>query len=177
MSAQKYLRFSAISLAVFTVLFISHSVNAYNLQGHKFTSHTFHYYDGTLSDFYDESSDVAMDNWWDTPTQIGFTPTSDVNSADINITGAYYGNNGTTASTLIWKQNGIASKAEIRANYSEMDGIEDFKKAATFTHELGHVFGIDHVSSKSQIMYGYLTGRTVYTPQSDDINGVNFLYP
>ncbi|NQX69695.1 hypothetical protein HQN90_26535 [Paenibacillus alba] len=98
---QKYMRLTTLLLALFTVLSISYTVNAYNLQGHKFTSHTFHYYDATLSDFYDESSDVAMNNWWNSPTQIGFTPTSDVNLAEINITGAYYGDNGNTASTLV----------------------------------------------------------------------------
>ncbi|WP_411830355.1 matrixin family metalloprotease [Paenibacillus alba] len=55
-----------------------------------------------------------------------------------------------------------------------MDKVDDLKKSATFTHELGHVFGINHVSSSAKIMYSSLIGRTVYTPQNDDIAGMNF---
>jgi len=56
-------------------------------------------------------------------------------------------------------------------------GKLDFQSVVT--HEVGHVFGLDHVDNAAATMYGFSTlgdiGRR--TLHQDDINGVTFLYP
>lgn len=42
------------------------------------------------------------------------------------------------------------------------------------THELGHAYGLDHVSTLCRIMrldVGYMTDCTITTPATDDVNG------
>ena len=62
----------------------------------------------------------------------------------------------------------------------------DFARTRTYTqlkriatHELGHAYGLDHVTSGCRIMrydIGYLTDCSMTTPQADDVNGVNAIY-
>ena len=43
---------------------------------------------------------------------------------------------------------------------------------STAGHELGHVFGLSHSTVSNSLMDGNRNIETVYTPKSDDINGV-----
>lgn len=43
---------------------------------------------------------------------------------------------------------------------------------STACHELGHVLGLGHAATETCIMNGNRDRNTVYTPQTDDINGV-----
>ncbi|WP_169091573.1 matrixin family metalloprotease [Paenibacillus sp. PL91] len=49
-------------------------------------------------------------------------------------------------------------------------------RKGVFSHELGHVFGLGHVTDPYAVMCTSADGRIVTSPQDDDIDGVNSLY-
>jgi len=54
-------------------------------------------------------------------------------------------------------------------------GTSDYRRA-TAAHELGHGSGLGHSAYSSAVMYKF-TNYGVYTPATDDINGLNAIYP
>lgn len=68
-----------------------------------------------------------------------------------------------------------SGQVEVVLNWSVVSGYTASKRQGVAAHELGHAFGLNHVTSKSILMYGADT-RTVTTPQTDDKAGVNALY-
>lgn len=76
---------------------------------------------------------------------------------------------------FIWYGDYTTSSIEI--NYYHMDDRDVTWNKSTISHEVGHALGLDHTNDAATIMYH--TGnpaRTVTTPQTDDINGINYLY-
>lgn len=61
------------------------------------------------------------------------------------------------------------------ANYNDQKISDTNVARSTGVHELGHAMGIDHVSGTS-IMNTSRNRKTLYKPQTDDINGVNARY-
>lgn len=61
------------------------------------------------------------------------------------------------------------------------DGYGANKRRSVSGHELGHSLGLWEVTGGAELMNKATPSRYdtygVYTPQQDDINGVNFLYP
>jgi predicted Zn-dependent protease len=68
-----------------------------------------------------------------------------------------------------------SGQVEVVMNWSLVSGYSSSKKQGLAAHELGHAFGLNHVTSTNILMYGADT-RTVTTPQADDKAGVNALY-
>ena len=56
-------------------------------------------------------------------------------------------------------------------------GTRIFKQEGTISHEMGHVFGLDHTSTTTSVMCQLGSGRTVKRPSADDCYGINYLYP
>lgn len=58
-----------------------------------------------------------------------------------------------------------------------MDSRLSSYNKSTISHEIGHALGLAHTNNSATIMYTYGNpSRTVITPQTDDINGVKYLY-
>lgn len=47
---------------------------------------------------------------------------------------------------------------------------------STAAHELGHAIGLDDLSSGNSLMSHSRDRSLIYTPQSDDLQGVNAIY-
>ncbi len=61
-------------------------------------------------------------------------------------------------------------------NRNKTDGRPNNDNNGTLGHELGHVLGLDHVNNVNALMHPYANERLHWTPQSDDIAGVDYLY-
>jgi hypothetical protein len=56
-----------------------------------------------------------------------------------------------------------------------LGNVSDFRRVAA--HEQGHMLGLDHEDDVPALMATFVSvGNTIERPQTDDINGVNFLY-
>ena len=58
---------------------------------------------------------------------------------------------------------------------SDAGGFNAYRRFVA-THELGHGLSLGHSSSSSALMYGPSYGG-FYLPQTDDVNGLNAMYP
>ncbi|HEY7342232.1 MAG TPA: matrixin family metalloprotease [Ktedonobacterales bacterium] len=63
--------------------------------------------------------------------------------------------------------------ANVKLNYYYTQSYSPTARKGVAAHELGHALGLAHASLTSSLMY-YASTATV--PQSDDINGVNYIY-
>lgn len=134
------------------------------------------------------SSDVsvmqnAASEWANTPTPVAYNWTSYSSSADIKVSSAYNSSVSWDGITTYNSSGGhfVAGSVVVQLNDYWFWTIpytydEEISVAA---HELGHTLGLNHSSIASALMY-YSTSRYTqygtYTPQQDDINGVNAMY-
>jgi hypothetical protein len=129
-----------------------------------------------LSYDYRGSAALAIANWNNTPTPLTFSMVSDANynNARVHINGDNFGN--TDYNAITYHYHAFYNDDIVSANFYFMDHMDMDHKGAVFAHELGHVFGLDHVKDTKQIMCTALDGRTALKPNTDDIAGVNYLY-
>jgi hypothetical protein len=82
----------------------------------------------------------------------------------------YYGYRG---STMTWASSYL--------NMYYTDGYGTNKRRSVSGHELGHALGLGEMTVGAELMNRYTSSRYdyygVYTPQQDDINGINAMYP
>lgn len=72
-------------------------------------------------------------------------------------------------------ENYQSGSAVINRYYT--DNYSDARAQNIIMHEIGHVFGLSHSSDTSSLMVDSIASKTsLVTPQSDDVNGVRYIY-
>lgn len=93
---------------------------------------------------------------------------------------ASYGANGWEGYATWTCVLGNTLSVDAKLNMYYLSGTEPVTRLkVVWLHELGHGFGLDHVTNNKRVMYtsasqAYFNGVTALT--SDEVNGINYLY-
>lgn len=153
----------------------------------------------TLSDgttFNMQQTALGAMNAWNNATEAYFPTSNPGLRSNIQAYGANYGNNGLNGWAEMYKSSTDTSPmnpdksaptnhwayAKVYGNaYHMWDGttMTYDQRKAVYTHEIGHALGLAHASTGVASVMRDEAQRHAngwYTPQTDDINGVNNLY-
>lgn len=73
--------------------------------------------------------------------------------------------------TTDWEKAKILLAEEVKSNSGSCPN-----GTGIVGHEMGHVFGLAHVTSGTALMHQYIAGKSWSIPNWDDIAGINYLY-
>lgn len=182
-----------LSLLITSSMLISNASTAfsYELIGGKFKggiSNLKYKIDSSASD-YSSTISKAATSWNQTDTSTYFRKATTGAKITINANDKDFENDKDNANVIAWTKflkmdNGNWGAAKITIHTSKYEALSykySMNKAqrqqGTIAHELGHTLGLDENNTMpNSIMCQSRGGRRVYTPQEDDINGVNDLY-
>lgn len=169
-----------IFVCVFFLVFGVQSALAYNLLGGKQkTTNIRVVKKSTLTSTYDSVVVDAVFDWIDSSNPLKFSIASS-GGGQIYVGGGNNGNNNTLATTYNFREFifwGDYVDSAIELNYDEYGSLSSFNKKGTMSHEFGHALGLAHDNSNPNVIMCQLgSGRVVNSAQSDDLNGISFLY-
>lgn len=169
-------------IALFLVLFISIlavpiTTKAYVLEGWKMSSTSMSY---TWGDRLQTSGTVIREGWedadsdWYTASSINFY----TSSSSANILNSFYESSSTLygRTTISTNSSDIVTSFVGRINAGNSDISDDNVARSTGVHEFGHIIGLDDRTSGTAIMNVNRDRTVVYTPRTDDENGVSAIY-
>jgi hypothetical protein len=112
---------------------------------------------------------TGKEDWDATPTKVGFG----YNASSYQVQGRDYSSaDGYRGKTLL-----DPTKPEyVWLNWNYLQSDTTTRRRSTAGHEWGHALGLDHVGG-SALMNDVRNRDTIYVPQSDDIKGIQALYP
>jgi hypothetical protein len=159
---------------------------AYSVTGCRFSSSTIGYsiYLPTTSAYYSLAKQSAAD-WTATTTPIVFSQKGDCDRPDPGglISVDDYGSTGADGTTRQVCSNGRYSSFGSYWNTYYTSSYGSNARRSVMNHELGHALGLKHAGSSTcsgqPIMYPYSSRYATcghISPQTDDINGVNYIY-
>jgi hypothetical protein len=184
----KLFKYSKLTGAFFAmVLFFSVSSNvfAYNtLNNHVITngiSGQFYYVQDT--DYWRTAFNSGFTKWYNTSTPFSFSRTSNQSAAIVDCY-TYSANDNANGYTAFFINSSSVNPTtvnwywcEVKLNKTYLSGTTADYDSGVVCHELGHVMGLNENNSNTRvIMCQAGSGRSVTTPQQDDINGINYLY-
>lgn len=127
----------------------------------------------------------AFNNWYNTPTPFSFSETTSLGSSKIDCyTYSSTSDNANGYTELYIPGSGLTgsipssdwSWAKIHLNTASLSSTTPSYDNGVAGHEIGHAIGLYHNLTADVLMNTAGGGRTVTTPQQDDINGINSLY-
>lgn len=166
---------SAVALAVGVVL-VPAAAHAYTKTGCRWSSSTVSWGNYTAGTDSTAAQKAAIEWAWDTDVN-GMAPTG----GQMKVFSKNYGNNqnyGYTWWSCSWWGTYTWASVTLNTHYTANYSVA--KKQAIWVHEFGHALGLNHSQFSNNMMwhcapcvfdqYGY------YTPQGDDIAGMNTIY-
>lgn len=169
-----------LTLLVIAILFsICSSANAYTI------GHPWRYSSGTLNVYYAWGSSMPSDSVWKTAFSTAasdwtgtFTVLSyNYSSSAVNklgvvsIAGGSYGYAWTTSDS-----EGYIISFSAAGNTATTGSFTSTMRRSTAGHELGHGAGLGEGNVAQALMYQGRDRSKIYTPQTDDVQGINSLY-
>lgn len=189
----KLIKRFCITLLVIIVLFalfisIPQAIFAYQLIGKKMIGgirNRYFYFDSSVTGYWSTPYYNAVNSWYNTNTYYAFAETSNINSSQVDMY-TYEANDNNNGYTTFWKTTGSQLYAgeddwkfcQVFLNKTNLSGTTTAYDSGVVAHELGHTCGLhENNSNVNTIMCQAAYGRAVTTPQTDDCNGINYLYP
>lgn len=124
---------------------------------------------------------AAANSWNNAPVKPDFGMYGMPAVHDIGCVKNNYGANGWAGYTFDYiPYNLYITHSDVKWNSYYMDNYSALKKQSVCCHEYGHTLGAADSDYMYCIMYYTIQGfdqTGIYTPQSDDIAGVNYHYP
>jgi len=148
---------------------------AYNLWGYRWSSSNITYECDMYGDYTTQCNNGKNEwhSWTDVSLSYGGS------GAGITTTAGNYGNVGWSGLCSVGSASGsTVYKMNISINTYYTDGYSSAQRKGVITHELGHALGLAHenrLGPGGAVMYDN-DARTVYSPTSDDVAGVNAIY-
>ena len=167
-------------------------VLAFSTLGCQFTTATLKWQDSTSRSSYSTPGAASIAAWDATATPISLTKTT--TGANIRVADGNFGNTNYDGITLdtserdptVYSCSGGTWDTTIVTwwNRYYADAYSAAKRQSVMVHELGHAFGLAHSSGSNCLSVPIMQPDTATrwdlchwnTPQSDDVNGINFLY-
>ena len=170
----------ALGLAIMLFVSICTQASAYSLWGYKWSSKAIYYEVHSNASGVNNTAFTGGIGSWNTNTNVTLISSSVNKTVYCNVI---------SMSTVDW--DGLCSPYVSGSLFSEVfcflntyytGSYSANKRQSVAAHEIGHALGLADLSSGSTaLMNGYTYYRYdtngVYTVQTDDKNGVNYLYP
>ncbi|WP_425466899.1 matrixin family metalloprotease [Rarobacter faecitabidus] len=124
---------------------------------------------------------TAATQWNNTSAPGYFAEHSTSADPEVNVTDGSYNKDAYAWVAFSCKSNGTYTGGEVDLviNNQHSNGLTTLKRRAVTSHELGHAYGLGHVSTGCRIMrsdIGFLTDCSMSSPQTDDVSGVTARY-
>lgn len=157
------------------------SAAAYNLEGCSWPGDFIYYYIYAPALPYATPIDNAANSWTDTPTEINLLRTTG-GSYNILANAYNFGNSGFDGETSYSCSGGYFSgTVQTVLNTYYVSGYSSTARQQVQAHEFGHSLGLAHNNSTCYVLMYYSSYRYfscgIYSPQQDDVNGINAIYP
>lgn len=142
-------------------------------------------FDSSVTGYWSTPFYNAINRWYNTNTYHAFAQTSNVSDAQV-VFYTYSANDGNNGYTSFFSSSSSSINPSVNdwafckvyLNKTSLSSTTTDYDSGVACHELGHVCGLDENNTMpATIMCQAAYGRTVTTPQSDDCNGINYLYP
>lgn len=182
---------AVVVLALFALV---SQARAYVYNGHYWASRNISYDKHTLSSSWQTAVGNGASRWTNvSPSNFTWTPTDSWSNLNDVYLGGIDGSGNVLATTTVYSTAGLIWQANMKFDTGETwytgTGTPSSSQMDAYSvaaHEFGHALGLGHTgsscsgteSSRPTMCPSYSTGKTYFRSlQTDDSNGLNYIYP